>query len=135
MLKYIPADPEVSVTTQNTVNWYHLAHRKVYAPFPHGIEEPIQVMDWSSRTWGGFWRFVRTGEMPPAVTHDRYADYVVLDLKRPWFLIDKGCEWIYGECRDKEMEKKFLDWVAYTRSIYDMVFEQHGFMILRRRVI
>lgn len=34
MLKYIPADPDVSVTTQNTVNWYYLADRKVYAPFP-----------------------------------------------------------------------------------------------------
>jgi hypothetical protein len=33
----------------------------------------------------------------------------------------------------KEMEKKFLDWVSYTRSIYDTVFELDGFMILRRR--
>lgn len=133
MLKYIPADPEVSVTTQNTVNWHHLAHRKVYAPFPRGIEEPIQVMDWSSRTWDGFWRFVRTGEMPPAVTHDRYADYVVLDLKRPWFIVDKGCEWIYGECRDKEKAQEFLDLVARTKMQYETLFERDGFMILRRR--
>lgn len=135
MEKYIPADPEVSVTTQNTVNWGHLAHRKVYLPFPLGVAEPHKAMDWSNRTWEGFWEFVRTGHKPPAITHDRYAVYVVLDLKRPYFLMDRGCEWIYGECRDKEMEKKFLDWVAYTRSIYDTVFEQDGFMILRRRGI
>lgn len=133
MDKYIPADPEVSVTTQNTVNWSHLAHRKVYLPFPMGIAEPHKVMDWSNRTWDGLRVFVRTGYKPPAITHDRYADYVVLDLKRPYFLVDRGCEWIYGECRDKEMEKKFLGWVAYTRSVYDTVFEQDGFMILRRR--
>jgi hypothetical protein len=133
MLKYIPADPEVSVTTQNTVNWYHLAHRKVYAPFPHGIEEPIRVMDWSSRTWDGFWSFVHTGDMLPAVTHDRYADYVVLDLKRPWFIVDKGCEWIYGECRDKEIAREFLDLVARTKARYETLFERDGFMILRRR--
>jgi uncharacterized membrane protein len=133
MLKYIPADPEVSVTTQNTVNWYHLAHRKVYAPFPHGIEEPIRVMDWSSRSWGGFWRFVRLGEMSPAVTYDRYADYVVLDLKRPWFIVDKGCEWIYGGCRNKEKAREFLDLVARTRARYETLFEHDGFMILRRR--
>lgn len=135
MEKYIPADLEVSVTTQNTVNWGHLAHRKVYLPFPLGIAEPHKVMAWSNRTWEGFWKFVQTGYKPPAITHDRYAVYVVLDLKRPYFLMDRGCEWIYGECRDKEMEKKFLDWVAYTRSIYDTAFEQDGFMILQRRGI
>ena len=135
MLKYIPADPSVSVTTQNTINWYHLAHRKVYAPFPMGVLEPLAVMDWSNRTWEGFWRFVQTGQMQPAITHDRYADYVVLDLKRPYFLVDRGCEWIYGECRDKAMEKKFLDWVAYTRRHYDTLFEKEGFIILKRRII
>ena len=133
MLKYIPADPNVAVTTQNTVNWYHLAHRKVYAPFPAGIAEPIKVMDWSSRTWDGFWEFVSTGEMSPPVTHDRYADYVVLDVKRPWFLVDKGCEWVYGRCQNQEAAEKFLAWVERTRSLYNVVFERDGFMILRRK--
>lgn len=133
LLRYIPADPDVSVTTQNTVNWYHLAHRKVYAPFPVGISEPIKVMDWSSRTWDGFWEFVSTGEMSPPVTHDRYADYVVLDLKRPWFLVDKGCEWVYGRCRNQEAAEKFLAWVERTRSLYNVVFERDGFMILQRK--
>ena len=131
--KYIPADPDISVTTQNQLNYSHLAHRKVYLPFPMGIAEPQKVMDWSSRTWDGFVVFLKTGYKPMAITYDRYADYVVLDLKRPYFLMDRGCGWIYGECRDKEIEKKFLDWVAYTRSIYDTVFERDGFMILRRR--
>jgi len=132
MEKYIPADPDISVTTQNMLNYSHLAHRKVYSPFPMGIAEPRKVMDWSSRTWDGLGVFLKTGYKPTAITHDRYADYVVLDLKRPYFLIDRGCGWIYGECRDKEVEKKFLGWVAYTRSIYDTVFELDGFMILRR---
>ena len=133
MLEHIPANSEVVVTTQNTVNWSHLAHRKVYVAFPLGLAEPLKVMNWSNRTWDGFGVFLSTGYKPPAITHERYSDYVVLDLKRPYFLNDRGCEWIYGECRDKEMEKKFLDWVAYTRSVYDSVFERDGFMILRRR--
>ena len=133
MEKYVPANPDISVTAQNTVNWGHLAHRQVYSLFPWGIADPHKVMDLSNRTLEGFGVFLRTGYKPSAVAHDRYADYVVLDLQRPYFLADRGCEWIYGECRDKEMEKKFLDWVVYTRSIYDTVFEQDGFMILRRR--
>jgi uncharacterized membrane protein len=133
MKKFIPADPEVSVTTQNTLNYSHLAQRKVYLPFPMAIAEPSKVLDWSNRTGEGLWVFVRSGYKPTVITNDRYADYVVLDLKRPYFLVDRGCEWIYGECINREMENKFLDWVVYTRSIYDMVFERDEFMILRRR--
>lgn len=133
MLKNIPADPSVAVTTQNTVNWDHLAYRNVYASFPLGVVEPIRVMDWSNRTWEGFWHFVHTGQMLPAITHDRYADYVVLDLKRPWFIIDKGCDWLYGACRNADMAAKFLRLVDETRQGYDTVFERDGFMILRRK--
>ena len=131
MLKYIPADPDVSITTQNTVNWWHLAHRKIYFLFSLGVDTPHRVMDWSSRDLPGLWQYVRTGDMPPAITHARYADYVVLDLKRPWFIIDKGCDWLYGACRNPEMAAKFLRLVDETRRHYDTVFERDGFMILR----
>jgi hypothetical protein len=133
MLKYIPADPDVTVTTQNTVNWYHLAHRKVYLPFPLGVDKPHRVTDWSNRDFPGLWQYVRTGDMPPAITHDRYADYVVLDLKRPWFIIDKGCDWLYGACRNDEMAAKFLRLVDETQQRYSTVFEWDGFMVLRRK--
>ena len=133
MLKYIPADPDVSVTTQNTVNWYHLAHRKAYLPFPLGVDTPHRMMDWSNRDLPGLWQYVRTGDMPPAITHYRYADYVVLDLKHPWFIVDKGCDWLYGACRNDEMAAKFLRLVNETRQRYNTVFERDGFMIFRLR--
>ena len=133
MLKYISADPDVSVTTQNTVNWYHLADRKVYLPFPMGVDVPHRVIDWSNRDLPGLWQYVRTGVMPPAITHARYADYVVLDLKRPWFIFDKGCDWLYGACRNNYMAAKFLRLVDETRQRYGTVFERDGFMILKRK--
>lgn len=133
MLKYIPADPEVSVASQNTVNWEHLARRRIYVAFPNGVTEPMKVVTHPNQTLGGFWRFARTGEKPLALTHGRYADYVVLDLKRPWFIADKGCEWIYGECRDKAIAQEFLDLVSKTEARYETLFEYDGFMILRRR--
>ena len=133
MLQYIPADSDVSVTTQNTVNWYHLAHRKVYLPFPLGVHSPHMVMDWSNRDLPGLWQYVLTGAMTPTITHARYADYVVLDLKRPWFIIEKGCDWLYGACRNDEMATKFLRLVNETRQRYSTVFERDGFMILRRK--
>ena len=133
MLKYIPADPDVTVTTQNTVNWYHLAYRKVYLPFPLGVDKPHRVTDWSNRDLPGLWQYVRTGDMPPVITHDRYADYVVLDLRRPWFINDKGCDWLYGACGNNEMAAKFLRLVDETQQRYSTVFERDGFMILRRK--
>ncbi len=133
MLKYIPADPDVSVATQNTVNWYHLAHRKAYLQFPLFVDTPHKVIDWSNRDLAGLWQYMRTGDMPPAITHYRYADYVVLDLKRPWFIIDKGCDWLYGACRNGEIGAEFLRLVNETRQRYDTVFERDGFIILRMR--
>jgi len=133
MLQYIPSDPDISVTTQNTVNWYHLADRKVYLPFPLGVDVPHRVMDWSNRDLPGLWQYVRKGVMPPVITHARYADYVVLDLKRPWFIVDKGCDWLYGACRNDEMAAKFLRLVYETRQRYSTVFERDGFMILKRK--
>ena len=134
MKKYVPLDYHVSVTTQNTVNTGHLAHRKIYLPFPLNIAEPHPMMDWSSRTWEGFWEFVRTGYKSPDIRLNQFADYVVLDLKRPFFLIDQGCQWIDGECRNnKSMEKKFLEWVVKTENFYNKIFENDGFIIFHRK--
>lgn len=133
MLKTIPADPLIAVSSQNSVNWQHLANRKVYMPFPMGVSEPIVVMDWSNRNWDGFLDFVHSGKIQPAITHNKYADYVVLDLKRPYFVGDKGCDWVYGECKNKRLEEAFMNAVAVTKTSFETVFEQDGFMILKRR--
>lgn len=131
--KFISADPEVLVSTQNTLNYSSLAHRRTYTSFPLGINEPIKVINYTNRTLEGFGIYIKTGYKSLPITNDIYAEYVVLDLTRPWFLVDKGCDWIYGNCRNISMSEDFLSWVEYTRSHYDSVFENDGFMIFRRR--
>lgn len=134
ILNHVPAaGTKLFVSTQNTLNWGYLANHEVYLPFPLGVAEPYRVMDWTNRNWHGLWGFVRTGYKSPAISQERYADYVLLDMKRPYFLVDKGCEWVYGECRDKTMEKNFLNLIANARTQYDDLFERDGFMILRLR--
>ena len=133
LLTHVPADPATVVTTQNTLNWGHLAHRHVYLSFPMGVGEPHPVVDWSNRDLAGLWHFILHDIKPPTIVQHRYADFVVLDLKRPYFIVDKGCEWLYGACRDANMERQFLDAVDLARALYDPVFEEDGFMILRRR--
>ena len=133
MLEFIPADSDISVSSQNTVNWGHLAHRKVYLPFPLGVILPHKVIDFSNRDLAGLWQFVRTGYKSGVITHDTYADYVVLDLKRPWFIVDAGCDWLYGVCKNEQKAAEFLDLVAFASQRYDTLYSIDGFMILKRR--
>ena len=134
MLLYIPTDINISVTSQNSVNWGHLAHRNVFLIFPFGVDNAHQVMDWSNRDIPGFWQFILTGYKPPILTHSVFSDYVVLDLKRPWFVIDKGCDWIYGSCRNAVVSEQFLNYISKTRQHYELIFEQDGFMIFHRKL-
>jgi len=118
---FVPTDPEVVVSIQNTVNWAPLVQRRHFLLFPQGITEGQKVPFFDSGLWtpGVGWKPVM-------------ADYVVLDLKRPWFLVDKGCEWLYGKCTNEEMAEKYLDWVAKSREVMHVVFEKDGFLILSR---
>jgi len=140
--KYIPADPQVPVSSQNTLNWGHLAHRKYYFAFPGGVTEPVGTPDFAKKISKKIW-----------------AEYVIIDIKRPWFLVDKGCGWQTGEpvllsdedverlglkenpgplkwvsCASQEFREDFLDAIVQTKKVFDVVFEQDGFMILKRAV-
>jgi len=127
--KYIPPDYDVSVTAQNSLNLGYLAHRRVYSPFPLNATEPHKYMDWSNRTLGGFWKFVRTGERPLDIELNQHADYVVLDLKRPYFIIGEMCK------TNQDKVNEFLELVTKTQSIYETVFKKDNFIIFRREKV
>ena len=114
--KYVPSDPNVAVSTQNNINMSYLVKRKVCLPYPEAVLKPHLLPDWDH----------------PGVMKPVSADYVILDLKRPLFLEDKGCDWQYGECRDKKMVTRFMETVAETRKVFSSVYENDGFMILER---
>ena len=117
---FIPADPDVVVSIQNTINWGPLVQRRYSLLFPQGVTERQQVP------------FFGKGLYPPDVKWKSVmADFVVLDLKRPWFLLDKGCEWLYGKCTDEKMTAEYLDWVVKSRKVMEIVFEKDGFLILK----
>ncbi len=133
MLTHVPVDRNLSVSSQNTVNWGHLAHRNLYLPFPLGVVSPHKVIDFSNRDFAGLWRYILTGYKPDLLAYETRVDYVVLDFKRPWFIVDAGCDWLYGACTNMQKAAEFLDLVALTRRRYDTVYNSDGFMILKRR--
>lgn len=133
---YVPSDPKAAVSVQNTLNWDYLARRDSYSVFPVGVIEPYDVIQGSGSTFKNFMSFIKTGEMIPLETEKKWSDFVVLDLKRPWFLIDGGCPWKNGRCQNNEtFSSRFLALVQQTKERFDTVFEEDGFYILKRKTL
>ncbi len=108
--KYIPSDPEVAVSTQNTLNWGYLAHRRYYFAFPIGAVEPYwetgdrrqesRVKSQEPRAKGQKSKDERqASDLHPQASYSKpiYAQYILIDLKRPWFVGDRGCNWQIGK--------------------------------------
>ena len=142
LMRYIPSDSKISVSTQNSMNCSFLAHRKHYLLFPQGVLEAFSYPDLSGKL----------------DSNEVWADYLVLDLKRPWYIGDKGCCWKTGDnfilresevqslelsknpgfldwsaCADKEFRQKFLDIVIQSKKNFKLMYENDGFMILKRK--
>ncbi|MFU2209400.1 DUF2079 domain-containing protein [Solidesulfovibrio sp. C21] len=131
ILKAVPRDPDMPVVAQNTLNWGALAERLDYNSFPLGVFTPHPVRDLSKASLGDFWKFVRTGKTDLPV-RSWQAQYVLLDLTRPWFVLDKGCEFQNGACRDKDVAREFSALVDRAKAELETVYDQGGFLILRR---
>lgn len=130
--KYIPADRSKLVVAQNTVNWAVLADRKTFLPFPLAVNQPYGVMDSSNRSLSGLLFFISSGYKEPLLLNHKFADFIVLDLKRPYFVLDKGCNWIFGKCTNKEVEDEFTMMVLKAKSKYETLYENDEFIILQK---
>ncbi len=133
ILRSVPDDPTVAVVSQNTLNWGALAERLQYNSFPLGVFTPHPVRDLSGATWQDFWTFVRTGQTPNLPVRSWQAEYVLLDMTRPWFILDKGCEFTHGACQDQDVAREFNTLVIQARQEMEAVYDQGGFLILKRR--
>ena len=120
--KFIPTDSDVVTSVQNNINWWPLLQRHHFFLFPQGVSEAQRAPFFEKKLW-----ITKVSWRPLT------ADFVVLDLKRPWFLVDKGCNWLYGKCEDKKNAKEYLRWVDKTRKLMEIVFEKDGFIILKKR--
>ena len=128
---HIPSNPDKSISMQNSLNFSHLIERKNFKLFPHGAVEKAETYE-KNLTWLGFIEFVRTKKPPKIILNQKFVDYVILDLKRPWFDVDQGCHWIAGKCENgARFENRFLKLIKKTKKNFNIIFEQDGFMILK----
>lgn len=131
---HVPSDPEVAVSTQNTLNWGTLAHRKYYFAYPNGAFQPYKINKGFDRPLTGLWNFMITHEVTGINTDEVWADYVVLDLKRLWYIGDEGCSWKNGQCKNNaEFSSRFLALVQKTKEHFDTVFQKDEFYILKQK--
>lgn len=121
--KDIPNNREAVVITQNTLNWESMARHRHYFSFPFAAERQGEVADWGNKS-----------DFKPVKRAIR-ADYVVIDLKRPWFIQDRGCEWYFGFCHDAEAAAEFVELIAGLQSQYRKIREFDGFMIFMREEV
>jgi uncharacterized membrane protein len=130
----IPVDPEVVVSMQNTLVLNSLMQRKITLIFPGGAVGKIIGVNTSNLSWSGFLKYVLHGKLDVPPLKKYWADYVILDLKRPWFIVDRGCHWLAGRCLDDPaFESEFLGLVEKTQKYFDPIFENDGFIILKRK--
>jgi len=131
---HVPSDPKVTVSAQNSLNWGHLAHRKYYFSYPSGVLQPYKVIKEFDRPLTGLWNFMINHEVTGVNTEEIWADYVVLDLKRPWFLMDRGCSWKNEQCiNDEQFSSEFIAVVQQTNENFEKVFQKDEFYILKRK--
>jgi uncharacterized membrane protein len=118
--EFVPLDSEKIVSMQNTINFAPLVQRPDILIFPAGIDE-VLIPSFGKNIWP-----------PKNEMKSVFADFVIIDKKRPLYLIDRGCKWLYGDCQDKEVKKDFLIWVTKASSEMNVVFENDGFIIFQR---
>jgi len=103
---YIPSDKNIVVSVQNTIVTYDLMRRDNVFVFPDGIFNPAEGRATDVKVLNNFIGYIND-KNPPLIYPSFFADYVVVDFKRPLFINDRGCGWQYGKCLDLKHVDKF----------------------------
>jgi len=135
LTKHIPANPEIIISMQNSLNSGYLSKYKTIFVFPHAVNEKRAFPKTRQLDWSGFWNFLKNKKLEKNISNPVWADYVVLDIKKSWFIVDRGCHWIQGTCLkgQNQFTSEFSDLVEKAVANFDTVYENDGFMILKNR--
>ncbi len=129
----LPGDQTVPVVTQNSLNWGKAVTRDFSQAFPVAVFEPYREQNPTGASFADFRRFVLHGEKPSFPLSETLAEYVTLDLKRPWFVGGAGCAWDGQRCTDEAVAVAFMRDVDRARELFETIHEDDGFLILKRR--
>ena len=127
--KYIPQDNEVSVSFMNSLCYTSLVKRKSVYSYPRGVTIPFPEAVKYSGSLSNFISNLIDNKLLPGLYKENIADYVVLDLKRPWFMVDYGCIWENNMCVDNKFVNDFISNLNKTKILYKKIYDQDEFLI------
>lgn len=120
IINYVPKNRNIVVSSQNSLNWGYLARRDYYYSFPQGALEEIKIEYIDSDSLIGILDSFFENENGIVKTKKIRADFVVIDMKRPLYFIDKYIE-----------KEQFLKVVEQIKEDYSIVYEKDGFLIMK----
>ena len=135
VIEYIPLKPALIISIQNTLNLGYFSKHQNILVFPHGAAEKMSIAKINHLNWAGFWHFLRHQKLEKNSTSPLWADYVIIDLKKPWFIVGQGCHWIQGTCLEGQHQftSEFSSLVKKTEKNFYTIYENDEFMILKNR--
>ena len=137
LTKHIPANPEIIISMQNTLNSGYLRKYKTIFVFPSAGNEKTPIPKIGQLDWTGFLNFLKHKKLEKNISNPAWADYVILDLKKPWFIVAQGCHWVKGICLEGQQKftSKFSRLIKKTEQDFETIYENDEFLILKNRSI
>jgi uncharacterized membrane protein len=120
IIDLIPSNRDITISSQNNLNYWPLANRKNYFVFPYGV------------TVDPFKNSASKNSSEESTGNFLYADFVLIDLKRPPYYLDRGCNWTYGQCLDKIIESNFKNAIEEMQLKYSLIYQYDNFFIYRQ---
>jgi uncharacterized membrane protein len=119
--QYIPSDENISVSSQNSLNWDYLANREYYFAFPLAVLKEHEVIFLKDTTFIDIFKHVITQDKSIIKTKKIRVDYVVIDFKRALYLIDKSVS-----------QDDFINVVERMKEDYKAIYQYDGFFIYKK---
>jgi uncharacterized membrane protein len=124
--RHVPSDRALVVTMQNNLHTGRLSLRTNAFAFPDGVLSPVQVACHSAPEGMSTTVDAKCGR--PGRRGSVLTDYVVLDLKRPWFIYDRPV----GAGDDAAGRAEFLALKERLADSFERIVAEDGLEIWRR---
>jgi hypothetical protein len=132
LLKFIPPDKGISVSSINSLNYFRISERKFIPPFPIGVDDSLDFVKMNDKKFTKLVKNIINNEDYINEYNNIKIDYVVIDRKRPIYFGDKGCGWSYGKCTDEVIVSKYDSSIQLMMKNYEVIYNADDFIIARK---
>jgi hypothetical protein len=62
-----------------------------------------------------------------------YVNYIIMDINRENFILDRSCLKIYNECSNKEILNKYNRYFVKIKDEFDLKYKNKGIYVFKRK--